>query len=202
NIMAPGISLQEVDGDKLAGINADVIVDAVFGAGINRPVEGQYLKLVQVLNGVKAVKIAVDIPSGLPTDTVLKGEAFVADHTVSFQFPKLSLLFPEHGKYTGELHVLDIGIGKVFVETFSSQKYFITKEDIFGRHLRFGRFSHKGNFGKVMLVGGSYGKMGAMALSGRAALRTGSGLVSCYLPKCGVDILQTSVPEIMVETGE
>src|SRR5690606_30061243 len=154
------------------------------------------------LNGLKAVKVAVDIPSGLPTETVLKGEAFVADHTVSFQFPKLSLLFPEHGKYTGELHVLDIGIGNGFFEPFSSQKYFIAKEDVRRRHLRFGRFSHKGDFGKVMLIGGSYGKMGAMALCGRAALRTGSGLVSCYLPKCGVNILQTSVPEIMVESGQ
>lgn len=201
-IMPENVCLLEVAEDSILDIRPDVIIDAVFGAGINRPVEDPHLRLIRTLNSREAVKIAVDLPSGLPTDSVLEGEAFIADHTVSFQFPKLSLLFPEHGRYTGELHVLDIGIDPVFFDAFSSQVYYIAPDDVRGRHINFGKFSHKGTFGKVMMIGGSYGKIGAMVLAGKAALKTGSGLVSCYLPRCGVDIMQTAVPEIMVESGQ
>src|SRR5690606_3718456 len=129
-------------------------------------------------------------------------DAFKADYTVSFQFPKLSLLFPEHGVYTGELVVLDIGINESFFEPFASRTFFVQRKDLAERHKRFNRFSHKGNYGKVMLIGGSDGKIGAIKMSSHAALRTGSGLVSCFLPSCGVDVLQVSLPEVMVERSE
>jgi len=201
-ILPSSISIEEVKLGQLSCVHHDVVVDAVFGVGINRPLEGSFLDLITELNQLKAIKIAVDLPSGLPADTKLKGDAFKADYTVSFQFPKLSLLFPEHGVYTGELVVLDIGINESFFEPFASRTFFVQRKDLAERHKRFNRFSHKGNYGKVMLIGGSYGKIGAIKMSSHAALRTGSGLVSCFLPSCGVDALQVSLPEVMVVRSE
>lgn len=200
-ILPKSLCLHQASKDRLASLKVDIIIDAVFGVGINRPLSGDYLEVIKLLNGYEAKKIAVDLPSGLPSDGILEGEAFISDHTVSFQFPKLSLLFPEHARYTGELTVLDIGITESYFDLFERQIYFIREKDLQQRHIRFDRFSHKGSFGKVMMVGGSYGRIGAIRMSSQAALRTGSGLVSCFLPKCGVSILQTALPEVMVESS-
>lgn len=201
NILPDHISFEEARTGHLVDFDSNVIIDAVFGVGINRPLEGSQLALIGFLNCLEATKISVDLPSGLPSDDMLKGVAFKADYTVSFQFPKLALLFPEHAEYVGELVVLDIGMGSSHFKDFSGQGFFIQKKDIPGRHIKFNRFSHKGTYGKVMLVGGSYGKMGSINLSCRAALRTGSGLVSCFVPRCGVAILQSGLPEAMVESS-
>src|SRR5690606_30405295 len=122
-------------------------------------------------------------------------------YTVSFQFPKLSLMFPEHASHIGELVVVDIGVADTYFESFDSNLFFVQQADLMNRHKVFHRFSHKGTFGKVMLIGGSYGKIGSIRLSSQAALRTGSGLVSCFVPRCGADVLQISLPEVMVESA-
>lgn len=196
------VPIAELHVQTVDNLRADVVIDAVFGVGINRPLSGGYLTLIRWMSGLKVTKIAIDLPSGLPADDILEGEAFQADYTVSFQFPKLSLMFPEHASHIGQLVVVDIGIQKAFFERFESQRFFIQKDDLLSRHKVFHRFSHKGDFGKVMLIGGSYGKMGSIRLSSEAALRTGSGLVSCFVPRCGVDILQIPLPEVMVESAE
>lgn len=184
---------------KLIDYDFHVLIDAILGIGVNRPLEGLYLDLVGKLNRIKdATRIAVDIPSGLPSDGCLVGEAFKADITVSFQFPKYSLLFPEHAENVGKLKVVNIGIEQPFFGQFSEGKYFLQYKDIKHRHKSFNRFAHKGDFGKVLLVGGSFGKMGAIRMSSEAAMRTGSGLVTCLSPKCGVAVLQSSLPELMV----
>jgi NAD(P)H-hydrate epimerase len=178
--------------------HVDVIIDAIFGVGINRPLEGNYLELVQMLNQKEGIKISVDMPSGLPADGPAFGEVFQANHTVSFQFPKLSLLFPEHAMYVGELVIKNIGMEARHFEPFVSEQYFFSGEFLFTYHKTFHAFSHKGDFGRIILAGGSYGKMGAICLSTKAALRTGSGLVFCKVPGCGVNILQSTIPEAMV----
>lgn len=178
--------------------SGQVIVDAVFGVGINRPLGGDYQSLVQELNARAALKISVDMPSGLPSDGPAEGDVFRADYTVSFQFPKLSLLAPEHAVFTGKLVVKSIGIDRGYFESFDSRRFFYSGEALETLHKTFPNSSHKGDFGRIILAGGSYGKMGSIGLSTRAALRTGSGLVFCKVPACGVDILQTSIPEAMV----
>src|SRR5690554_5197263 len=199
-----GLVSEKLEAPILASLQTEIIIDALFGVGLNRPIGGLYLELISSINQHKGIKISIDIPSGLPADEMVDGEAFLADYTFTFQFPKLSLLFPEHAPYTGELIVGDIGIPEAYFAAFSRSVYYVQEQDLPGRHKRFNRFSHKGSFGKVMLVGGSRGKLGAISLSSRAALRTGSGLVVCFLPNCGVDIVQTAVPEVMIEasTGE
>lgn len=176
----------------------DIVLDAIFGVGINRPIDGVYRWVVEKLNALEAIKVAIDIPSGIPADDVLDGEAFKADHTVTFQFPKFSLFFPEHAVYTGKVHVVDIGIPDTFLSRYQDNKYFLQAKDIPALHKRFHAFSHKGDFGKIMLFGGSLGKVGAMVLSSKAALRTGSGLVHVQIADSERMIMQTAVPEVMV----
>lgn len=177
---------------------SDICIDAIFGVGINRPLEGEYEDLVQMLNKRHGVKISVDMPSGLPSDAPAKGEVFHADYTVSFQFPKLSLLFPEHATYVGQLVVRKIGMEPKHFQSFSSGYWFFSGENMAAYHSKFHAFSHKGDFGRIILAGGSYGKMGSICLSTMASLRTGSGLVFCKVPGCGVNIVQSTIPEAMV----
>ncbi|MDO6437363.1 NAD(P)H-hydrate dehydratase [Cyclobacterium sp. 1_MG-2023] len=177
---------------------SDICIDAIFGVGINRPLEGEYEDLVQMLNNRDGVKISVDMPSGLPSDAPAEGEVFHADYTVSFQFPKLALLFPEHAAYVGQLVVRKIGMEPKHFKPFSSKYWFFSGENMAAYHRKFHVFSHKGDFGRIILAGGSYGKMGSICLSTMAALRTGSGLVFCKVPGCGVAIVQSTIPEAMV----
>ncbi|MFD2035053.1 NAD(P)H-hydrate dehydratase [Belliella marina] len=164
------------DGEIAEG---SIIIDAVFGVGLNRAIGGAIHNIIDLLNSSSAIRLAVDLPTGLPAESVVDGLAFHADFTLTFQFPKLSLLFPEHIKFVGELHLLDIGIDDEFLEKFQGNSFYIRKQDILGRHKSFHRFSHKGDFGRVLLIGGAPGKLGAVSLSSYAALRTGSGLVFC-----------------------
>lgn len=198
-ILPSNIVTKHLDDFDLNKLEADIIIDALVGVGLSRPLDGELLDIVNYLSNSKAVKISVDLPSGLPSDAILSGEAFTADYTISFQFPKLSLMFPEHGLNVGELIILDIGIDQSYFEEFESKQFYLEREDIQVRHKKYHRASHKGDYGKVMLIGGSLGKVGAVYMAAKGALRTGSGLVSAFVPKCGLDILQTSLPEAMVE---
>jgi NAD(P)H-hydrate epimerase len=125
-----------------------------------------------------------------------------ATTTVTLGFPKLSLLCPEHAQFTGELFVLDIGFELEEFEDFPSTTYYLEEKDILSRHRTFHRFAHKGDFGKVLLVAGSKGKMGAAVLAAKSAFRTGSGMVTVWIPEEEREILQTALPEAMCVFGE
>lgn len=183
----------------------DIVIDAIFGTGLNKPVDGLVLKLVRYLNQSNGYIIAIDIPSGLMPDLdqpFKNFEVFKAHQTLTFQIPKLSFLFPESGKYIGKLVILDIGLLPDFNENQQSPYHLLNgllaKSIIRTR----GKFSHKGDFGHALLVGGSFGKMGAAILMSKAALRTGCGLITAYIPKTGYTILQTALPECMVQTDD
>jgi NAD(P)H-hydrate epimerase len=176
----------------------DVIIDGIFGVGINRPLEGIFKESIDKLNRLEGKKISIDIPSGIPSDAVLVGTCFKAEYTVTFQFPKLSLLFPEHATFVGDIHIADIGIPDEFLKSFCDQKFFIRKSDIVGLHKKFHNFSHKGDYGRVIIIGGSVGKVGAVLMASKSALRTGSGLVHAHIPKEERMVLQIAVPEVMI----
>lgn len=200
--LPPEVKVVSIDDFDFSNAIPDLVLDAIFGVGINRPLDGKFLSAMQKINGLRGLKIAVDIPSGIPADGVLQGVAFKADHTITFQFPKLALLFPEHALFTGNIHVIDIGIPDEFLESYQEGKYFIRERDILPLHYSFHAFSHKGDFGKIMLFGGSLGKVGAMVLSSKAALRTGSGLVHVQIAESERVIIQTAVPEVMVAEAQ
>ena len=177
----------------------EIVIDALFGSGLNRPLEGITAALVEHINNSGCKIIAIDVPSGLPVDHSIKGNAIIrANYTLTFQVYKLAFLLPENGAFVGELHVLDIGLHPEFYR-FVESCYELTDEKIISNIYKARKpFAHKGNFGHALLVTGSYGKMGAAVLCARACLRTGAGLTTCHIPKCGYEIMQTTVPEAMV----
>ena len=182
----------------------DIIVDAIFGIGLNRSPEDWVLQVIQHINTSRAFTLAVDIPSGLPVDQPLWDNAVVvaANYVLSFQTPKLVFFLPETGIYIENWEVLDIGLDAQFMMQVNTAFQFLQKPDVLQLYRPRQKFSHKGTFGHAVIIGGSYGKIGAVHLAGRACLRSGSGLVTLYVPECGYSILQTSLPEAMVLTDE
>jgi NAD(P)H-hydrate epimerase len=183
-------------------LNADdIIVDALLGSGLNRGLEGVTAKLVTHINESGCYVVSIDMPSGLFTDRSSKGQVVVkADHTLSFQNYKLSFLMAENGSLIGEVHVLDIGLDPDFLQSLFT-KFELTDDSMIQAIYRpRNRFSHKGNFGHALIIAGSYGKIGAAILAGKACLRSGVGLLTTHIPKCGYDIMQTALPEAMVMT--
>ncbi len=181
-----------------------LIVDAIFGSGLSRVLKGFPEEVVKKINEVNNDVVSVDIPSGLFGEENPKNKKTVvqANHTITFQYPSLSFLFPENEAYIGQFHVVDIGIHKNFIYQTDTPYNYIQEEDIQikKRH----KFSHKGTYGHTLMFAGSYGKAGASVLVAKAAQRTGAGLVSAAVPKCNYQILQTSSPETMlsIDTSE
>ncbi len=181
----------------------DFVIDAMFGIGLNRPIEGWLASLVNHINNSGAFVLAVDMPSGLFSDKIPKAEAAIinANFTLTFQAPKLVFFLPETMDYVGDMQVLDIGLDKEFLAEAGTLAHLIGKEEAMMLYKPRKSNSHKGDYGHSLIVGGSYGKIGSVLLTARAALRTGTGLCSLYIPKCGYQIVQTSLPEAMVMTG-
>jgi len=182
-----------------------VIIDALFGTGLSRELEGDYKVLVESLNSKKNIRISVDIPSGLFADVISDENStiFKADYTLSFQFWKKSFLHPETGKYTGKVIVLDIDLSDEYISNTETPDFVIDDKFVEGIFKRRNEFSHKGTYGKATIAAGSHGKVGAAVLATKSALKTGTGLTFTLAPKCGYEILQTSCPEAMfIEGGE
>ncbi|MCW3162580.1 NAD(P)H-hydrate dehydratase [Chryseobacterium oryctis] len=180
-----------------------IIIDALFGTGLSRNLEGEFKDLVDTLNSKNSFKISIDTPSGLFADKNIdeNSTVFRADYTLSFQFWKKSFLHPETGQYTGKVEILDINLSQEYILQTETDDFVIC--DRVNNILKpRNDFSHKGTYGKVTIVAGSYGKMGAAVLAVKSALRTGAGLAFAHAPKCGYEILQTSCPEaIFIEGG-
>lgn len=198
------VSFLEDNHFEISGKNKKiVIIDALFGTGLNKPLEGNAKKIIEKLNAIKGNKISIDIPSGLFSDEMPAKDQtiFKADTTLSFQFYKRTFLHIESAKYAGKIHILDIELSQKFIERETTNNYIISSKNISHYFKKRNPFSNKGNFGKVALIGGSYGKMGSISLSTQAALRTGAGLAFTVAPECGYTILQTLVPEAMFISG-
>mgnify|MGYP003631675441 CR=1 FL=1 len=184
---------------KDLSLNGDLIIDAMFGSGLNRPAAGLAAEVIQVINQSQSKTIAVDIPSGLFADTVnLSGKIIEADWTITFQIPKLSFLIPESGFYVGKWSAVDIGLHAGFLEEESADYFLFEKSDIDRSLFNRRKYDHKGKYGRVLIVAGSLGKMGAAYLSAKAALKSGAGLLTVHIPKAGYAPIQTSLPEAMV----
>jgi len=176
----------------------NIIIDALFGSGLSRPLEGFYESVVHAINNVDATRIAVDIPSGLFADAHTDGISVRAHHTVSFQLPKLAFLLPECSEFVGEWHCVDIGLSKDFIDGSDSKNFVLDEVSVRNLIRQRKKFNHKGSFGHSLIVAGSLGKIGANILATKSALRTGSGLVTSLTPRSGYTAIQGSVPEAMV----
>lgn len=183
----------------------DIILDGLFGAGLTRPLDGIFADLTGELNNRNNLVISIDIPSGLMgedntsnnPDCIIK-----ADYTLTFQFPKLSFFQMENQEFVGSWEVLPIGLHPEGIEELVSDMVVLEKEDILELLPQRGTFDHKGVFGHALLIAGSYGKMGAAVLAARAALRSGTGLLTAHVPRLGYGIVQTAVPEAMVSVDQ
>jgi NAD(P)H-hydrate epimerase len=178
----------------------DVIIDGLFGSGLNKPLSGGFASLVKFINAAGATVVSIDIPSGLmgEDNSSHNMEAVVkADYTLSLQFPKLAFLFAENEPYVGAWKVLDIGLSKEAIrQTHTPYEMGDVSKMRYQLKIR-SRFSHKGDFGRALLVAGQQGMAGASILASRACLRSGVGLLTVHVPLCNNTIVQTSVPEAM-----
>lgn len=194
------IALSELSGDvsQIIVSHQDMIIDSMFGSGLSRPIEGFTAELIEQLNELPGTRVAIDIPSGVYADKLPDGVVFKAHYTCSFQRPKLSFFLPEYAEAVGEWHVIDIGLDERFISKQDTRWHCITPADLTLKQR--GKYSHKGTYGHALIIGGSYGSIGAALMAGKACLRTGAGLVTSYVPRCGYNIIQTAFPEAMVLT--
>jgi len=176
----------------------DIVIDAIFGTGLNRPIDGVALEAIEKINAKNAFsKIAVDIPSGLFTDSHTSSTAFQADFTFGFECPKLAYFMPENFSKVGQWHTASIGLDQEYLKEIESPFFSLEEKDI-RRILREPRkFDHKGKWGHALIMAGSYGKIGAAVLATKACLRSGCGLVTVQVPQCGYSIAQSAAPEAM-----
>lgn len=193
-------------GDDLPSIGGDeIVVDAIFGSGLSKPVTGFPAEVIDHINHSGATVISVDAPSGFFCDVSNSGNngaIIKARYTLTFQFPKHGFFFPENEKYTGEWEVLPIGLHPDFILEVEVKNFYLEEPDMLPLLRRRGKYDHKGNFGHGLLVAGGYGKTGAAVLAARAALRSGPGLVTVHVPSSSYPILQTTVPEAMLSIDE
>ena len=177
-----------------------VAVDALLGTGLKRPLDGLYARVIQALNNRSWFRLAVDLPSGMGADSLEKPPlCFKADLTVTFTAPKTAHFLNPAQEYLGEIRVMPIGIPKQILDSDEWKVSVITR-DLARKGLppRLAD-SHKGNYGHVAIVAGSRRKPGAATLASWAALRAGSGLVTCFTPYSAQPVVATSHPEIMTE---
>jgi len=181
---------------------SDVVIDAIFGTGLSKPAEGIISAFIRHINHSSSKVISVDIPSGLFADVPSDHNSAIikADYTLSFEVPKLAFMFAENYQYTGDWKILSIGLDQKFIENLPSNKKLVDQKLVSSILKVRSKFSHKGNYGHALLIAGSYGKVGAAVLAARACLRSGTGLLTVHVPRCGYSILQTAVPEAMIQT--
>lgn len=179
---------------------ADYIIDGIFGSGLKDTLSGLELKLVEAMNASSKPIIAIDIPSGLFADKPMpeQAEAIRATRTYSFECPKMAFFIPENDVYVGEWEILPIGLHKDFIENAEVHASLLVKEDVLAFVKKRMKFSHKGSFGRALLIAGSSGKIGAAILSATAAMRSGVGLLTVHLPKGSDMAVHAALPETMI----
>ena len=188
--------------ETLPEINkTDLVIDALFGTGLNKKPAGIYSNIINHLNNSGGTIISIDIPSGMYADaSSIENAVIRSSYTLSFQVQKLSFLMADNEPYSGKVEMLDIGLSKDFYENENSNLFLIDKDLIKKIYIPRKQFANKGNYGYACLVAGSFGMMGAAVLSSMACLRSGVGKLTCYVCKDGYEIMQTSVPEAMCKT--
>lgn len=191
------VKLENIEEQLPAIKEDDVIVDAVLGSGLNKPLDGRLAELIEKLNKIKANKIAVDIPTGLMDVKVNTGQtALKAQQTLTFQFPFLSFFFAENAQFVGDWTVLDIGLNKAAIAQSQVQYYLTETLDI---HIKKRpKFGHKGTFGHALIIAGSRPMPGAAILSAKAALRSGCGLLTSHVPSALAGILPVAINEAIL----
>lgn len=178
-----------------------VVIDALVGTGLTRPLEGLLKKLVTHLNNCGTTGISIDLPSGMFADASCSGlTVFQARHTLSFQCLKTAFLMQENQELFGQVHILDIDLHPDYATIAGTNQFILNEARAAALYRKRPVFAHKAQMGHALLLAGSFGKMGAGVLAAQACLRSGAGLLTTALPACGYAIMQTELPEAMVVT--
>jgi ADP-dependent NAD(P)H-hydrate dehydratase / NAD(P)H-hydrate epimerase len=201
--LAPDGDAAEAEAGLAAALDAagrhDLVIDALFGTGLARPLTGWFARLVEGLNEVPRPRVAVDIPSGLfGSSAEVPGPHLLADLTVTFAAPKVAHVFPPAADAAGELVVTDLGFPRRLVDEAEGDLHLLVGEELSGLLPPRARDSHKGDYGHLLLVAGSPGKAGAAVLAARAAVRAGAGLVTAAVPESILQIVHLGSIESMV----
>lgn len=191
---------QEFDPPRLE--KGMLVVDGLFGSGLNKPLAGGFASLVKYINASQADVVAIDVPSGLMTEDNtynVRANIIRATVTLTLQQPKLAFFFPENQTFIGQLRVLDIRLSQEGIEKTEANYTVVEESEI--RSMLLGRdpFAHKGQMGHALLIAGSYGMAGAAILASRACLRSGVGKLTIHTPKKNREILQMAVPEAVLQ---
>ena len=196
------VMLEESGGERPPDIlPGEVVIDALFGIGLSRPLQGDQRRFVKGLNASKATVIAIDMPSGLLSEDNMSNdmEAVVrATWTLTFHVPKLAFFLPDSIPFVGSWDVLDIGLDKGFFAQQKSPYLVPGPEDLQGLLPLRPAYAHKGTFGHALLMAGGPGMLGAAVMAVRAAARSGVGRLSVHIPSSGREVLHTAAPEAMV----
>jgi len=192
-------SIEISSGEDLPVEDSSIIIDALLGTGLNKPLSGDYGKLVNHLNGLKKTVIAVDVPTGLPSEGEVDPKAAVlkADLVITFQQPKLNFLLPESAPHINCWEAVYIGLNEEFIQSLNSPYQWVEERDIRQRLKHRHRFSNKGTYGHALIIAGQPETMGAALLSSSACTHAGAGLTTACVPQSGLTALNSYLPEIM-----
>ena len=181
-----------------------LVIDGLFGSGLNKPLAGGFASLVKYINASPSHVVSIDVPSGLMTEDNtynIRANIIRASQTLTLQQPKLSFLFPESQQFVGQLKVLDIRLSQEGIDKTDAQYTIIEESSIRSLLMQRNAFAHKGQMGSALLIAGSYGMAGAAILAARACMRAGAGKATINTPKRNIPILQSAVPEAIVQKG-
>lgn len=188
----------DMEGLRSALTHSHVIIDAILGTGLSSPVTGEYSEVIGLINHSKRPVVAVDIPTGINSDTgEIMGTAVKATETVTFAIPKRGHFLYPGCDFTGRLHIADISIPEAAIEKESIHLRLLTEKDMAGLIRPREADSHKGSYGHVLVIAGSIGKGGAAAMTSLACLRSGAGLVTLATPQSVQPIVAEKLTEVM-----
>ncbi len=182
--------------------DVDIVVDAILGTGLSKPVDGFLGEVVRSFEEdfSQSMVVSIDVPSGCAADTSkIEGPTVAADLTVTFSAAKMCLVFPPAHQAAGEVVIADIGNPHELLESDTHQVGLLLEDSFPDAYPRRAEDTHKGDYGKILIIGGSRGKTGAAAMAGHAALASGAGLVTVGVPVSVLGIVAGYMPEIMTE---
>lgn len=188
-------------GDWIKPHHEQVLLDAMLGSGLSRPLAGLIEEVVGRLNQSDNLKVAIDIPTGLFADSNAENDltkVLAADLTLSLEFPKYSMTHILTAPLCGELQIVKIGLDENYINSISTAYQWLTKDEIKTLFKPRKKFTYKGSYGHVLLMAGSLGSTGAAMMSIKACLRAGAGLLSVAAPGCSLIPIQSGIPEAMV----
>jgi len=198
----PGVTFTEVTSEfDPPTLTGKIVFDGLFGSGLNRPLTGGFASLVKYINDSRCSVMSIDVPSGLMTEdntTNVRQSIVRADITFTFHTKKLAFFFAENQELTGRVEVLDIGILPDADKDMETSFAVFERTDAQQMLRRRNPFANKGDMGHALLIAGQYGMAGAAVLASRACMRAGAGKVTVVTPSKNNDILQISVPEVIV----